>query len=1108
MSRHLHLPGGPGPRSWLRPLGIVALLGLAGPVRAADAPSAEETQAFRDTLDRYRARGAELIDEVRQAVDNREAEERQRIATTFGGVAKRLESDDDTLRRETEKHIEAFLQKYPETEHTPDMMFRLADLYFEESELQFSSENDAWNQLEARAAEDPNVVLPEPPLKDYTRPIGLYRQIIERYPGYENLADTYYMLAWCYSASNARQHDPEQARAVNEALVARFPGTPFSNDANMRLGEYWFDKPGPRATPTVNIPTAIGYYQAVLADGPKGRNYDEAVYKLGWSYYKLNDYDRALQYLVQLLDYSDQQLAETGKVSNMRPEAVEYLAISYADLADRQGKRPIDVAQAHLAKIGEHDWEHDVVERLAEILLVQAKFDDAIETFRFLQDRWPLDPKNPVYQNKIAITYATMPLPDDAKSAAALAVLSERYAEGTKWYEANKGNPEAIAQARRFIEESLATVAVEVLLRAQSSGQPQDYLAAAKKFREFLDQFPLAAQNDEYEWYYALALFGGQDWEGAEDAYAAILKNERSPYREGARFQIMKCREAVVTETLGGFDKLPEGATPERTVTTAFNKEVKVYTLEPGYKRFVEAADDLSDREFTDPQWRDALNKDRAALLYIPGQVYYLHGQYDEARARFQRLIDRFPNTDEALYASSLYVNSLTAEGNLQGVRAAITKFEAMNLGSTKALKDRILGEITDIREQAAFALAFDLIEKGDRAGAADSFVQFMKDYPTSKFKKEALYNAANNYALSGEATKAITLFEQYVKENPTDERSKALYFRIAETYSSTLDLEKSISYYDQLVKLFPDYGDAPSALYNAAFLRVGLGDHAAAARTYETYATKYPEQADAEDAFWRAGAQWAQVGENEALDFYTRYTQRYPSANPSHLVEAWYRIAKIQEKRRNTRGAQAAWASLQQVYLANAGGNVSDDARALAAEGALADLLRAFEAFKVVKWTTSEQKNVDILLKTKAEERKALDDRAVQLIATYRDYDTAAAALYIQGMSYFVYADMAYDIPPPKGLSEDELILYRDQIDQKIRFPAEDRGKTALTTALEKAKTEKRWSEWNGKALTELHERYPQSFPSERQEVRGTLAPDPMSYGNPVGVAGKEGGK
>jgi len=1090
--------------------GVLSLaLCAAAPARAEGLPAGvdpEEWAQFQETLDRYKDRMGDFQEEARSIVDAAEAEERQRIDASYGAQTRQLEDTENALRRVAMSRLEAFLSKYPNTTHTPDMMFRLADLYFEESELQFFSADEEYARIEAQAVNQPEMVLPPPPLKDYSRSIELYRQIIERHPAYENLADAYYMLAWCYAATNAEQYDPLAARDVNVQIAQKWPGSDFANDANMRLGEFWFDEPGAPGNPVSNVPVAMSYYNAVLADGPTGRNYDEAIYKLGWSFFKLNEYDRALAYLVQLLDYSDQQFLETGKVSNMRREAVEYLAISYADMGDAQGKSPLQVATAHLDRIGEKKWEHDVVERLAAILEVQTKYDEAIAVLDFLQQRWPNDPKNPEYQHQIAVIYGNkyIPLPDPDRAAKAMAVLTDRYSEGSTWYVANRANPDAIAKARGYIETSLASVAVEYLVRARETGSIADYQLAAAKLQEFLTTLPFGADYDLYEWYHALALFESNQFADAERAYAQILKNDRSPYRDGARFQVMKCREQVALARYGKLDIVAPGAAVQRTVTSQWGKEITVFAISDEQNSFIAAADDLVTREFREAEWQEQLETNRAALLYIPAQIYYLHGQYDEARARFERLIAAYPQTDEAVYASSLYVNTYTFEGNLAAVQAATTRFGNMALGKDPELAALKRQEFDDLRQQAAFGLAYELIQKGDRLGAAAAFVQFMKDYPDSKVYKEALYNAANNYDLGGKAAEAIALFEQYVARYPTDTRSQGLYFRVAETYSSTMDLPKSIAAYDAVVRLFPTAADAPIALYNASFLRVGQGDHTNAARGYEKYGTTYTNQPDAERVYFRAGAQWELVGDREAEEFYLRYLKRYPSENPNHGIEAAYKLAKTYEKRNDSRRAGAAWAQLRAIFGANASNPaLTGQSRSLAAQGALRDLVADYERFKQIKWSTSgsgaEAKNVELLTKTKADERKALEADAIGLIATYQDYDTAAASLYIQGMSLFAFADMAYEIPPPKGLSEEELDIYRATVDKQFRIPAEDAGKARLLSALEKARAEKRWSEWNTKTVIALNERYPSEFPSERQEARG-----PVQSGAPI-VAGPQ---
>jgi TolA-binding protein len=405
-----------------------------------------------------------------------------------------------------------------------------------------------------------------------------------------------------------------------------------------------------------------------------------------------------------------------------------------------------------------------------------------------------------------------------------------------------------------------------------------------------------------------------------------------------------------------------------------------------------------------------------------------------------------------------------------------------------------------DIHQQAEFNIAYNLI-KTDRAAAAKAFLAFMERYPKSDHYKEALWNAANSLDIIGKTAEANKLFERYIAEYPSDELAMKSYFRIADGYSQTLELNKAIQYYEQLATLFPTYQDSPAALFNAAFLRVGVGDHTGAARAFEKYATVYKDQPDAESAFWRAGEQWGLVGENESLDFYQRYVKRYPTSDANHLVEAYYRIAKIYEGRKDSRHAAQAWQQVQASFAASNGATLTARTRSLAAEGALNQLLTRYEAFKVVKWTTVEAKNVDILLKSKPEELQAITEASVQLIQTYQDYDTAAAALYIQGMTYFAYADMAYSIPPPKGLSDEEKDIYIGTIDEKFRIPSEDRGKARLVAALEKAKGEKRWSDWNTKALIALNERYPTEYAQERKESRGSASATAMPLAGPEAI-------
>lgn len=1069
-------------------LSPLLLLALAGTAQAAEIDQAE-LKAFRDTAERYSDRMQEFVADVRVIVDQAETADRSRTGDAYKGAIGRAEDAEGTLRRTTISKIESFLRKYPKSTYTADMEFRLADLYYEESELDFLARMEEYNRIGAQAAANPNIVLPEDPQKDYSKSIALYRDIIANHGTYEYLVNTYYMLGWCLGSASSQQFDQEAARDAYLAIVERFPKTEAANDANMKLGEYYFDKAESAQTTAENIPIAIKYYESVLKDGPSGRNYDEAIYKLGWSHFKLNHFDESLGYLVQLLDYSDKQFLETGRNSAMRPEAVQYLAIAYSDMGQRSGVSALEVAKKHLARLGERKWQHDVITRLAENLDQSSFFEDSIATYEYLQQKWPNDPKNPDYQYKIATIWAKVPPggeEEKAQASKALAVLAERYNEGTPWAIANRGNPEAISNARAYIENSLGGVASQYLVNAQKSGNPDDYAFAAKKLGEFLDSFPYANNYDEYQWYEAYALFQSKQLPQAEKLYVTITKNDSSPYRDQARFQLVVTREALAEAKLGKADIRPPDAAVEKEITTPFGKKITVYRISDEQKALIAALDDVVDRELKDPDTAKLVADRRQKLMYLAGRIYEEHGQYDEARKRLGRVIHDYRTTPEGVNAAKLYVNTYVAEGDLDNVLASTKSFGDL---------DKTFGTI---EEQASFNKCADYGSKNQYANAAACYDRFLVAFPQSEYLRDALFNAANNYDRAGKADRAIVLFEQYINKYPSDQRSKDLYVRLGETYSSILELDKAIGYFQALPKLDVNHVDAAVAQSNAAFLKIGVGDHAGAAASLEDYAKLFPNQPDAELLFWKAGEQWELVGEGRAQQFYADYLSRFPNGDPNKRIEALYRIATFKTKKGQS--ATATWSQLQEVYRANAGGALNQRARSLAAEGALKDLMAEFDRFKTYKFAKNEKKDVELVTKTKPEALKVLNQHSLDLIQNYQDFDTTTASLYIQGMAHFAYADMLFAVPMPPSLSDEEQGIYQDQLDQ-IRLPVEDRGKARLNAALEKAKAEKRWNEWVDKSLSALHDRYPTDFPSERSESKGTVNETAVPFSGAVSL-------
>ena len=1092
--------------------------------------TAGDVAEFQAVLERYSSRMGEFQGEARSIVDLQEAEERGQLDSGYGALISELNEQDLALREMAVKRFEAFLEKYPRSAHTPHVMFRLAELYFEDSEEAWFTADREFQLAMERLGDGDLDALPEEPAKNYARSIALYKRIIADYPDYEYLDGTYYMLGFCSSEPASAQFDEAQGLAYFQELVNKFPESEFAAAAHLRVGEYHFDYN--------DLEQAVANYQRVVElEGREGNLYDEGLYKLAWSRYKQSDYEEALSLLTELLDWSTNvNMARTGKESPMAPEAIEYTAISFSDVADRTGQNPVNVAKDFYGRIGTREFEPKVFKRLADVLKQQARFDEAIQAYTYLQDTWPNDPENPDYQWTIAQLHMSKVPPSVDAAQEAITALTDRYNEESSWFRENRANPDALAKARGYIEQSLAAVAVTNHTRAIESGKPEDFAKAADYYREYLTKFPFASDYYEIEWYLADTLLKAGRLDEAASEYEQLLKGGEHNYRQGALWLLMQVRRQQIIDRYGAFDKVPEGAIVEKQVETPSGRKRDVYTVGSDFAQFIEVCDALVAADFgaaaaeveaqisasKDEKEQDrlqteldnirayaeALEQFRPALAYLPAQILYYHGHFDEARLRFEDIIAKFPRDDNAAYSARLMVDSFTADGDLQNVRKYSSIYAGMRLGKSD---DALSGDMIfkDLQEGATFKLAEEYIKQGDREAAADAFLAFMKEFPNSQYRKDALYNAANSYEILGRVEDSIRLFEQYVNEFPTDERSRPLFFRIATNYATALELEKAVQYYQNLYDNTKgkgiEFADAPNALYNAGFLRIGLGQYQTAARTFEQYARENPDRDDAEKVMFQAGELWERVGPDQAIKFYReRYLRAYPTEEPDHVMEAYNRIAQLTEDSgAKPRQVDAAWQDLAQAYARlSTAGEIGPRGRHYAAHAEFRNLQADFESFKQISFTSNDDKNAELLLETKKSQLTEIEGRANRMITTFQDFDYSSAALFINGSAYLEYADMLFRAPPPKGLDEDELMLYQEAIDE-LRIPVEDKGRARLQTNLDKARSEKLWSPWLTKTLEALNTRYPAEFTLEKDELRGAGDSYSVPMSGPISLRG-----
>ena len=76
---------------------------------------------------------------------------------------------------------------------------------------------------------------PEFPVKDYSKSIDLYEEIVSDFPDYKFVDGALYMLGYCYSEANSKQLDDDKAVAALPRLVQEYPESDATVDASLRL---------------------------------------------------------------------------------------------------------------------------------------------------------------------------------------------------------------------------------------------------------------------------------------------------------------------------------------------------------------------------------------------------------------------------------------------------------------------------------------------------------------------------------------------------------------------------------------------------------------------------------------------------------------------------------------------------------------------------------------------------------------------------------------------------------------------------------------------------------------------------------------------------------
>ncbi len=1027
----------------------------------------KQLEEISRALEEYETESKDFRHEVQLLVEKKYEEKRNTLANSYEKAIRDLEVIERKERLDAIAQFEEFLQRYPDdAKYTPDVMFRLAELYYERSSDDHIVAMRDYEEKLKKIDPGANVTPPAEPVVDFGKSIALYRRLITRFPQYRLNDGAYYLLGYCLE----KQNEFEKSREAYQQLIAAYPKSKFAIEAWVRIGEYYFDA----YNESDALARAAEAYEAATQDTTHPL-FDKALYKLGWTYYRMDRFDDAVDKFIALTDYYQAKAKDKGDEDvggDLRNEALQYTAISYAD--EKWGS--IAKAQEKFQKIGGRPYEAEIYRRIGNVYFDQTKHADAIAAYRLVLARDPLAKDAPEIQQRIIQAFERDRKLEEAFTESEK--LSNNFGPGTPWHEKYKRDPDVLAGAQDLAERSLYSTAIyhhQQALQYKQEGKFAEakvgFETAAKAYGTYLTRFPRAKSAYEMQFYYAECLYNSFQFEPAAKTYELVRDSSQdNRFLADAAFAAVLARQKHVEQEIRA-QKIPD-LKPLRSNERPEGQPVVQVPLAPSEQLLVADSD----------AYVTKLPKEEKApgIAYKAAEIFYSHNDLTEARRRFEDIVKNYPQNEVAKFSTNLIVESFLIDKNWKAVEEVSARLAA----NTDVIdpKSDLYKDLVKFKLAGRFKLADELMQKGDFDNAAKKYIELVDEEPKHEFADKALNNAAVAYENVRRFDSALKLYERIFREYPNSKLADAALFRVAVNAENSYDFDKAVQSYQKLVKDYPASKDREAALFNAARLLEGQQRYNDAASAFLRYAELFPKTEDAPKNQYRAVLIYEKQGdwrgEIKALEgFVKKFSGQ--TAQVELVVDAKKRMGDAFSKLSQESEARKAYASAAEEFDRR---KLAPDTHPIAAEAAaqarfqLAEYqFKEFDRLKI----GGKGKQLEQSFTAKRNAVKKINDVYAEVFK-YKRLEWTLAALYRRGHALERFAATIIETPVPpevKRLGEDAVIAYQDILAQQTAT-LEDKSVESYAATLQEARKNRISNEWTKKTLESLNRFRPKEYP------------------------------
>jgi tetratricopeptide (TPR) repeat protein len=656
--------------------------------------------------------------------------------------------------------------------------------------------------------------------------IELYDQILSDHPTYAHNDRVLYQKARAYDELGRT----EEAIAVIDRLIAEYPHSRRIAEVQFRRAEYFFTRK--------KYLDAEESYLAIIALGTDTEYYELALYKLGWTFYKQELHEEALQQYIALLDHKvsngydfDQSQDETEE--RRVADTYRVISLSFSSLGGAE------VVEKYFSANGQRSYEDRIYSQLGEFYLEKRRYSDAAAAYEKFVDLHPLHDVSPHFSMRVVEIYEEGGFPilvlEAKKEFAASYGMESEY-----WHHFDV---DQATEVLSYLKANLKDLANHYHALYQREDLEKDKGANAREgllwYRAYLRSFPdgletagihhqladLLLENREFAeaaQEYERTAYDYDDHERAAEAgYAAIYAHRENQKESTAEEYELVRREAVAStfRFVAAFPKHEHAAVVmgaaaddlyemkefERAISTGKKllddyPKADLSIRRSAWAAIAHSSFDTADYPAAEDAYAHVLDmtpaKDDTRQAVVDNLAASIYKQGEKAN----RAEDPRKAADHFLRIAQAAPGSAIAPLAEYDAGAALIRLEDWPKAAAVLESFRQAYPEHELHREATRQMALVQREQGNLFRAGEEYERVAAEAEDAELRQEALLVAGELYEKAELTDPALAVYLVYVAEFPEPiETAVETRFKIAEAYEAA---QKQEAYHEQLRKI------------------------------------------------------------------------------------------------------------------------------------------------------------------------------------------------------------------------------------------------------------------------------------------------------------------